>query len=138
MYATEQRRGITTATSYTRGQMVAVRYQSQWYRARVLEFKPATNFAWVQFVDQGEIRELGTNTMRPLHSKFLDLPLQAYLCRLDGFDVEHPWTMQDKDLFKKKIRDKIIYARKTRGKYCRIINNEHSIRLCRIEFCSIG
>jgi hypothetical protein len=69
----------------------------------------------VQFVDQGEIRELGTNTMRPLHSKFLDLPLQAYLCRLDGFDANHPWTTQDKDLFKKKIRDKILYARKTRG-----------------------
>lgn len=114
LYTTEQRRGITTAASYTRGQMVAVRYQSQWYRARVLEFKPTTNFAWIQFVDQGEIRELGTNTMRPLHSKFLDLPLQAYLCHLDGFDVEHPWTPQDKDLFKKKIRDKIIYARKTR------------------------
>ena len=32
---------------YSRGQMVAVRYQSHWYRARVLEFKPATNFAWV-------------------------------------------------------------------------------------------
>lgn len=27
--------------------MVAVRYQSHWYRARVLEFKPTTNFAWV-------------------------------------------------------------------------------------------
>jgi hypothetical protein len=54
--------------------------------------------------------------MRPLHSKFLDLPLQAYLCRLDGFDANHPWTTQDKDLFKKKIRDKILYARKTRGK----------------------
>jgi hypothetical protein len=53
--------------------------------------------------------------MRPLHSKFLDLPLQAYLCRLDGFDANHPWTTQDKDLFKKKIRDKILYARKTRG-----------------------
>jgi hypothetical protein len=73
-------------------------------------------FSKVQFVDQGEIRELGTNTMRPLHTKFLDLPLQAYLCRLDGFDPNYPWTTQDKDLFKKKIRDKILYARKTRGK----------------------
>jgi hypothetical protein len=54
--------------------------------------------------------------MRPLHTKFLDLPLQAYLCRLDGFDANHPWTTQDKDLFKKKIRDKILYARKTHGK----------------------
>ncbi|CAF3670362.1 unnamed protein product [Rotaria sp. Silwood1] len=113
LYSTEQRRGISTAASYCRGQMVAVRYQSHWYRARVLEFKPTTNFAWVQFVDQGEIRELGTNTMRPLHTRFLDLPLQAYLCRLDGFDVNYPWTIQDKDLFKKKIRDKILYARKT-------------------------
>jgi len=49
LYATEQRRGISTAASYCRGQMVAVRYQSHWYRARVLEFKPATNFAWVEF-----------------------------------------------------------------------------------------
>jgi len=49
LYATEQRRGISTAASYCRGQMVAVRYQSHWYRARVLEFKPATNFAWVKF-----------------------------------------------------------------------------------------
>ncbi|CAF5133506.1 unnamed protein product [Rotaria magnacalcarata] len=113
LYSTEQRRGISTATTYCRGQMVAVRYQSHWYRARVLEFKPTTNFAWVQFVDQGEIRELGTNTMRPLHSKFLDFPLQAYLCRLDGFDATYPWTTQDKDLFKKKVRDKIFYARKT-------------------------
>ena len=48
LYATEQRRGISTAVQYNRGQMVAVRYQSHWYRARVLEFKPATNFAWVQ------------------------------------------------------------------------------------------
>jgi hypothetical protein len=70
----------------------------------------------VQFVDQGEIRELGTNTMRPLHTRFLDLPLQAYLCRLDGFDSNYSWTTQDKDLFKKKIRDKILYARKTHGK----------------------
>ncbi|CAF3950478.1 unnamed protein product [Rotaria sordida] len=113
LYSTEQRRGISTAATYCRGQMVAVRYQSHWYRARVLEFKPTTNFAWVQFVDQGEIRELGTNTMRSLHTRFLDLPLQAYLCRLDGFDVNYPWTTQDKDLFKKKIRDKILYARKT-------------------------
>ncbi|CAF3353793.1 unnamed protein product [Rotaria socialis] len=113
LYSTEQRRGISTATAYCRGQMVAVRYQSHWYRARVLEFKPTTNFAWVQFVDQGETRELGTNTMRPLHSKFLDFPLQAYLCRLDGFDATYPWTTQDKDLFKKKIRDKIFYAKKT-------------------------
>ncbi|CAF4081766.1 unnamed protein product, partial [Rotaria sp. Silwood2] len=51
--------------------------------------------------------------MRPLHTRFLDLPLQAYLCRLDGFDANYPWTAQDKDLFKKKIRDKILYARKT-------------------------
>ena len=54
--------------------------------------------------------------MRTLHAKFLDLPLQAYLCRLDGFDVNYSWTAQDKDLFKKKIRDKIFYAKKTRGK----------------------
>ncbi|CAF3604047.1 unnamed protein product [Rotaria sordida] len=113
LYSTEQRRGISPAATYCRGQMVAVRYQSHWYRARVLEFKPTTNFAWVQFVDQGEIRELGTNTMRPLHTRFLDLPLQAYLCRLVGFDINYPWTVQDKDLFKKKIRDKILYARKT-------------------------
>ncbi|UJR09280.1 hypothetical protein I4U23_013525 [Adineta vaga] len=112
-YATEQRRGISTAASFCRGQMVAVRYQSHWYRARVLEFKPATNFAWIQFIDQGEVRELGTNTMRPLHTRFLDLPLQAYPCRLDGFDADYPWTSQDKDLFKKKIRDKILYAKKT-------------------------
>ncbi len=51
MYATEQRRGISTAASYCRGQMVAVRYQSHWYRARVLDFKPATNFAWVDFLN---------------------------------------------------------------------------------------
>jgi hypothetical protein len=70
----------------------------------------------VQFVDQGETRELGTNTMRPLHQKFLDLPLQAYLCRLDGFDVAYPWTVQDKDLFKKKLRDKMLYAKKIRGR----------------------
>jgi hypothetical protein len=74
-------------------------------------------FFQVQFVDQGEIRELGTNTMRPLHTRFLDLPLQAYLCHLDGFDANYPWTAQDKDLFKKKIRDKILYARKTHGKF---------------------
>jgi len=74
-------------------------------------------FFQVQFVDQGEIRELGTNTMRPLHTRFLDLPLQAYLCHLDGFDPNYPWTAQDKDLFKKKIRDKILYARKTHGKF---------------------
>ncbi|CAF1317742.1 unnamed protein product [Adineta ricciae] len=112
-YATEQRRGISTAAAFCRGQMVAVRYQSHWYRARVLEFKAATNFAWVQFVDQGDVRELGTNTMRPLHTRFLDLPLQAYLCHLDGFDADYPWTVQDKDLFKKKVRDKILYAKKT-------------------------
>ena len=135
LYSTEQRRGISTAVQYTRGQMVAVRYQSHWYRARVLEFKPATNFAWVsgslsrernrgvqwhlsqvQFVDQGDTRELGTNTMRPIHHKFLDLPLQAYLCRLDGFEENFSWSTQDKDLFKKKIRDKILYAKKVRGK----------------------
>lgn len=135
LYATEQRRGISTAVQYNRGQMVAVRYQSHWYRARVLEFKPATNFAWVQrsllhlqgtdgltgmfqvqFVDQGDTRELGTNTMRPIHHKFLDLPLQAYLCRLDGFDEGYTWSSQDKDLFKKKIRDKVLYAKKIRGK----------------------
>ena len=50
VYGTEQRRGITTAAPYARGEMVAVRYQSQWYRARVLEFKPSTNFAWVRLV----------------------------------------------------------------------------------------
>lgn len=70
----------------------------------------------VQFVDQGETRELGTNTMRPLHPKFLALPLQAYLCRLDGFDSSFAWSMSDKDLFKKKIRDKILYLKKIRGK----------------------
>ena len=53
--------------------------------------------------------------MRPLHTRFLDLPLQAYICRLDGFDSDYPWTMQDKDLFKKKTRDKILYARKIHG-----------------------
>jgi uncharacterized protein YcfL len=47
VYSLEQRRGISTAIPYKRGQMVAVRYQSHWYRARVLEFKAATNFAWV-------------------------------------------------------------------------------------------
>ncbi|CAF1081738.1 unnamed protein product [Adineta steineri] len=113
-YGTVQRRSISTAASYCTGQMVAVRYQSHWHRALVLEFKPSTNFAWVQFVDQGEKRELGTNTMRPLDSKFLDLPLQAYLCHLDGFDADYPWTTQDQELFKKKIRDKILYARKIR------------------------
>ena len=53
--------------------------------------------------------------MRPLHARFLDLPLQAYLCKLEGFDSNYSWTSQDKDLFKKKIRDKIIYTKKVRG-----------------------
>ena len=53
--------------------------------------------------------------MRPLHPKFLALPLQAYLCRLDGFDPTYSWSMPDKDMFKKRIRDKIVYAKKVRG-----------------------
>ena len=135
--------------------MVAVRYQSHWYRARVLEFKPSTNFAWVcfinillfiihiflsqvQFVDQGEIRELGTNTMRPLHTRFLDLPLQAYLCRLDGFDPNYSWTAQDKDLFKKKIRDKILYARKTHGNARSIFSFVNLIFIFRTKFNSLS
>ena len=65
--------------------------------------------------------------MRPLHERFLDLPLQAYLCRLDGFDTNYPWTTQDKDLFKKKIRDKILYAKKTRG-------NKNKIQLIKSIF----
>ena len=53
--------------------------------------------------------------MKLLHPKFLALPLQAYLCRLDGFDTNYSWSLQDKDLFKKRVRDKILYAKKVRG-----------------------
>ncbi|CAF1261620.1 unnamed protein product [Rotaria sordida] len=113
LYSTEQHQRISTATTYCRDQIVAVHYQSYWYHAHVLEFKPTTNFAWVQFVDQDEICELGTNTMRPLHRRFLNLLLQAYLCCLDSFYVNYLWSAQDKNVFKKKIRNKILYAKKT-------------------------
>ncbi|CAF4029957.1 unnamed protein product [Rotaria sp. Silwood1] len=113
LYSTEQHQRISTAATYCRDQMVAVHYQSYWYHAHVLEFKSTTNFAWVQFVDQNEICELGTNTMRPLHRQFLNLLLQAYLYCLDSFDVNYLWSAQDKNVFKKKIRNKILYAKKT-------------------------
>ncbi|CAF4569006.1 unnamed protein product, partial [Rotaria sp. Silwood2] len=61
---------------------------------------------------QNEICELGTNTMRPLHRRFLNLLSQAYLCCLDSFDVNYLWSAQDKNVFKKKIRNKIRYAKK--------------------------
>ncbi|CAF2959065.1 unnamed protein product [Rotaria sp. Silwood2] len=113
LYSTEQRQRISTAATYCRDQMVAVHYQTYWYHAYVLEFKSTTNLAWVQFVDQNEICELGTNTMRPLHRRFLNLLSQAYLCCLDSFDVNYLWSAQDKNVFKKKIRNKILYAKKT-------------------------
>jgi hypothetical protein len=76
--------------------------------------------------------------MRPLHTRFLDLPLQAYLCRLDGFDPNHPWTTQDKDLFKKKIRDKILYAKKTHGKILKNRLNIILFLIFRTKFNSIS
>ncbi|CAF0818486.1 unnamed protein product [Didymodactylos carnosus] len=106
------RRNIATQIMVSKDELVAIKYQSRWYRGRVIEFKDSVSFALVDFVDQGDRRELGTGSMRRLDSDFQHLPCQAYNCRLFGVNATEDWNIQDTDLFKKKIRDKILFARK--------------------------
>ncbi|CAF1333529.1 unnamed protein product [Rotaria sp. Silwood1] len=81
--------------------MVAMSYQSHWYRARILEFKSTTNLTWIdllnkrfliikifhikiQFIDQGEICKLDTNAKLSLRTRFLDRSSMF----IDEFNIE--------------------------------------------------
>ncbi|XP_043469098.1 tudor domain-containing protein 7B [Leptopilina heterotoma] len=78
-----------------------------WYRVCVLNKLMAQNMVTVYFVDYGEVTLVNLKNLRPLPTKFLDLPYQAIRAKLaDVKPANVDWSPEDSVRFKDLIEGK--------------------------------
>ncbi|KAM3595421.1 uncharacterized protein V6R79_023280 [Siganus canaliculatus] len=81
---------------------------NQWYRAQVLT--STENTVQVMFIDYGNESEVDLKDVRPLPRSLLDMPPQAFLCSLHGFDESKgSWTDEAYDDFYSILVDKSLH-----------------------------
>ncbi|TRY83510.1 hypothetical protein DNTS_016237 [Danionella cerebrum] len=76
-----------------------------WYRAEVI--KKSKDAVSVIFVDFGNESEVTESSVKPLSSDLLEIPPQAFLCQLEGFDhLLGSWESEATDYFYELLLDK--------------------------------
>lgn len=96
-----------------------------WYRAVITNSSAvASGSVDVKFVDYGNSQTTSLNDVKGLKEKYLDIPIQAIECSLQGLRPSGnstEWSAQAKELFSKLTSDKHIIAhvcsRESSGKY---------------------
>ncbi|CAF0826523.1 unnamed protein product [Didymodactylos carnosus] len=105
---------------FNQGQIVAVKYQSEWHRGRYLQFKPNIQFADVFFVDHGFTRSVPVQMIRQINHRYTVQPFQAHLGEPFLISILHlnlpltkkiDWTSDDFHEFKQLSMKKILYSR---------------------------
>lgn len=84
------------------GSACVVQYEedSQWYRGQVLQLSdsPATiQLVTVLFVDYGNTQLSSLKQLKAIDEEFIQLPPQAFHCRLSGICNSKTWTVEDKN-----------------------------------------
>ncbi|XP_006798895.1 tudor domain-containing protein 6-like [Neolamprologus brichardi] len=76
----------------------------QWYRAQVIQKTNST--LNVLFIDYGNESEVSVKDVRSIPQHLLEIPPQAFLCFLDGFESEGSWDDDVYDDFYNLVADK--------------------------------
>nr|XP_004540143.1 tudor domain-containing protein 6 [Maylandia zebra] len=77
---------------------------NQWYRAQVIQKTNST--LDVLFIDYGNESEVSIKDVRSIPQHLLEIPPQAFLCFLDGFECEGSWDDDVYDDFYNLVVDK--------------------------------
>nr|XP_033799039.1 tudor domain-containing protein 1 isoform X2 [Geotrypetes seraphini] len=81
---------------------------NQWYRATVLEYV-SDDTALVGYVDYGNCEVISVSRLRPIITKFMELPIQAIKCTLAGVKpLSKTWKPEAVTLMKQLVNNKIV------------------------------
>ncbi|CAF3479713.1 unnamed protein product [Rotaria sp. Silwood1] len=116
---------ICPGDNYDEGELVAVRFRSQWHRGRFIEYKPNIDFAHIFFVDYGYTRSVPIQMIRPINNRFVLHAEQSHLVHLYQPDQRRgriEWSINVIDEFREMTKDGT-------NLYARIINEPNTIEL---------
>jgi hypothetical protein len=87
------------------GSACVVQYDvdNKWYRGKILKFNdPPVTFPLVTvlFVDYGFTQRSSLKVLKAIDEEFVQLPPQAFHCRLSGLGNTRAWTVEEKNIFK--------------------------------------
>lgn len=97
------------------GSACVVQYEedNRWYRGKILQLDdpPVTiQLATVLFVDYGNTQRSPLKQLKAIDEEFVQLPPQAYHCRLSGIGNSRTWRVEDKSTLEARTFNKFITA----------------------------
>lgn len=114
------------------GSACVVQYDedNKWYRGQIVKLNdPPVTFplATVLFVDYGYTQRSSLKVLKAIDEEFVQLPPQAFYCRLNGVGKTRAWTVDEKNIFKAFCMNKTLSAtfadRDSEGKFpVRLVN----------------
>jgi len=93
--------------------VVQCQEDKRWYRGKILQLNdpPATiQLFTVLFVDYGNTQRSSLKQLKAIDEEFVQLPPQAFHCRLSGIGNCRAWTVDDKKTFEAYTLDKPVTA----------------------------
>ncbi|CAF3111343.1 unnamed protein product [Rotaria socialis] len=116
---------ICPGDSYDEGELVAVKFRSQWHRGRFIQYKPNIDFAHIFFVDYGYTRSVPISMIRPINNRFVLHAEQAHLVHLHQPDQRRgrkEWDTKVIEEFQEMTKDGT-------NLYSRIVSEANTIEL---------